>query len=290
MNNTSHPPRIAGLSEIVGDYRFILCDAWGVLHNGLRAYDVAVDALRRARGAGKRVLIVTNAPRPRSRVLDLFTRLGVDHDAFDDIVTSGDVAHEHFAGRPRLKVHHLGPDRDRPIYDGTEVVLVSEDDAELISCTGLLNDEVETPDDYADALARWKVRGIPMLCANPDKVVERGHKLVWCAGAIAERYEEMGGAVVSLGKPHAPIFDASLQRFRAMSGERVAKEAVLVIGDSLETDLRGAAGAGIDALFVTAGIHSDAYGPRENPDADKVGAILKDARLGARAFIPHLAW
>ncbi|MCP4385039.1 MAG: HAD hydrolase-like protein, partial [Hyphomicrobiales bacterium] len=177
-----------------------------------------------------------------------------------------------------------------PIYDGIDIGLVDEAAADLISCTGLFDDETETPDDYADALARWKERDIPMLCANPDKIVERGHKLIWCAGAIAERYEAIGGMVVSLGKPHAPIFDASLERFGTLAGSPVTAGAILAIGDALETDLRGAAGAGIDALFVTAGIHADSYGPRENPDAGKVAAVLEDAGLAARAFIPHLTW
>ncbi|MCP4385745.1 MAG: TIGR01459 family HAD-type hydrolase, partial [Hyphomicrobiales bacterium] len=158
MNNIARLPRIAGLSEIVDDYRFILCDAWGVIHNGVKAYCAAADALVRARQAGRTVIIITNAPRPKSRVLDLFTRLGVDHDAFDDVVTSGDVACAYLSRRPGLKVFHLGPERDLPIYDGIDIGLVDEAAADLISCTGLFDDETETPDDYADALARWKER------------------------------------------------------------------------------------------------------------------------------------
>lgn len=290
MDSISRPQRIQGLSAIAGDYRYVLCDAWGVVHNGVKAYSGAVEALRRCREMGYVTLIITNAPRPKESVIEQFERFGVDHGAFDDIVTSGEAASDHLAARLGTRILHIGTERDLPIYDGIDVRLVDEEDAELVSCTGLFDDENETPDDYVDRMSRWKERGLPMLCANPDKVVERGHKLIWCAGALAERYAAMGGETTIVGKPHRPIYETAMARFASITGKPVDTKRVLAIGDALETDLRGARDFGLDALFVTAGIHAEAYGERENPDPAKVGATLRDAGLTARAFIPHLDW
>lgn len=290
MSSLTPPQRISGLSEIVGDYRYVLCDAWGVVHNGARAYPAAAEALTRCRESGRAVLIITNAPRPKAQVVAQFTRFGVDHAAFDDIVTSGEAARDYLAARPGIRVFHLGPERDMPIYEGLDIALTDDSRAELISCTGLIDDEAETPDDYALRLARWRDDSLPLLCANPDKIVERGDRLVWCAGAIAERYAAIGGETIVLGKPHAPIYATALARFEALAGGPVDRRAILAIGDAVETDLRGAAGFGLDVLFVTAGIHAAAYGERENPDPEKVGAFLGEAGLAARAFIPHLTW
>jgi len=290
MTNSATPPRIRGLCEIVEDYRCILCDAWGVLHNGLRAYPAAATALSQSRRRGKIVLIITNAPRPKAEVVGQFRRFGVDLDAFDDIVTSGDATRDFLASRPGIRLFHLGPERDQPIYDGLDVALTGEDEADLVSCTGLFDDERETPDDYADRLAHWRALDLPLLCANPDKVVERGHKQVWCAGAIAERYAAIGGDTIILGKPHEPIYDTAMARFAELAGLPVERRSVLAIGDAIATDLRGAVDFGLDVLFVTAGIHAESYGEREDPDPGKVGASLRKAGLGARAFIPHLVW
>jgi HAD superfamily hydrolase (TIGR01459 family) len=205
-------------------------------------------------------------------------------------VTSGEAARQYLAARPGIRAFHLGADRDRPIYDGLDVVLTGEDEAELISCTGLFDDDRETPDDYAERLARWAGRGLPLLCANPDRIVERGDRLIWCAGALAERYAALGGETIVLGKPHRPIYEVALARFAELAGAAVDPAAVLAIGDAAETDLRGATGLGLDVLFITAGIHADLFGGRADPDPVKVAAFLRATGLGARAFIPHLVW
>ncbi len=290
MANSSNPPRTGGLSEIVGDYRFILCDAWGVLHNGVRAYPAAVEALSRARAAGLKVLVITNAPRPKGDVLAQFIRFGVDHAAFDDIVTSGDAARDYLAARPGVNAFYLGPERDRSVFDGLGINLTGEADAALIACTGLIDDNRETPDDYAGRMAGWAARGLPLVCANPDKVVERGDRIVWCAGALAEKYAALGGKTVLLGKPHAPIYATAMERFAGIAGGPVDSTSVLAIGDAVETDIRGANDAGLDVLFVTAGIHAVEFGERADPDANAVAALLRRHGLGARAFMPHLAW
>jgi HAD superfamily hydrolase (TIGR01459 family) len=290
MSNSSRPARIAGLSEIAGDFPFILCDVWGVVHNGVHGYRAAVEALSRYRGEGGRVLLITNAPRPKHTVVSQLDRLGVDRDAYDDIITSGDVARGFLAERPEAKIFHLGPERDLPIYEGLPIALVEESDANLVSCTGLFDDTRETPDDYDDCLARFVGRGLPMLCANPDKVVERGDALVWCAGALADRYAALGGETIIVGKPFAPIYEAALCRLGEVAGGEVAKTSVLAIGDGIATDLRGAVDQSIDVLFVTDGIHAAEFGPRDAPDEASVHRFLADAGLSARNFIARLKW
>jgi HAD superfamily hydrolase (TIGR01459 family) len=290
MTTRSAPSRILGLREISSRYRFLLCDVWGVVHNGVTADPVAVTALAAHRAAGGVVVLVTNAPRMKPQVLGLFERLGVSPDAYDDLVTSGEAAHAWLGERPGLRILHLGPERDVSIYDGLEVSFPGEADADIVCCTGLFDDEAETPDDYRERLAAWSARGLPMLCVNPDKVVERGNRLVWCAGAIADAYEAVGGETIIVGKPHAPIYATALARFASIAGTGVDPAAILAIGDGAETDLRGANRQGLDALFVTDGIHADAFGARDKPDPALVATFLEDHGLGAKAWMPRLMW
>ncbi len=290
MSNSSRPVAISGFSEIAARYRFVLCDIWGVLHNGVKGYPAAAAALMRYREGGGRVVLITNAPRPRRQIAEMLDRFKVDASAYDDLVTSGEVARVFLQKRPEAKIFHLGPDRDRPIYDGLPNRIVDEADADFIACTGLFDDTIETPDDYADQLARLAKRGLPMLCMNPDKVVERGGQLIWCAGALADVYEALGGSTVTIGKPFAPIYEMALERFATIAGAPVDKSLVLAIGDSAPTDLRGARDQGIDALFVTGGIHIGEFGEHGGTDAGAVGDFLAASGLGARAFIDYLKW
>lgn len=290
MSNSPHPAGISGLSEIAGNYDYILSDVWGVVHNGVRAHRAAVDALARFRENGGVVILITNAPRPKSSVVEQLDGLGVDRAAYDDIVTSGDVARSYLVRQPQAKIFHLGPDRDRTIYTGLPNALVDETGATLISCSGLFDDNRETPDDYTEQLRRLAARGVPMLCANPDKVVERGDRLVWCAGALAERYADFGGETIILGKPYAPIYEAVFDRLEEIVGKPVDKRAVLAIGDGAATDLRGAFKQAIDILFVTDGIHAMEFGPRDAPDPDSVHSFLATGQLGAQNFTNRLTW
>jgi HAD superfamily hydrolase (TIGR01459 family) len=289
---SDHPPplRISGLSRIAPSYRVLLCDIWGVLHNGLEHFRPAGSALVRFRDRGGRVVLISNAPRPSAVVRTQLDRLGVERAAYDDIVTSGDVSRGILAGRPGSKVFSIGPERDLPIYAGLDITLVGEAEADLVACTGLFDDETETPDHYAEQLRRLAGRRLPMLCMNPDIVVERGEQLVWCAGALAQRYRLLGGDTIVVGKPHPEIYDAALARIEALVGEPVDKRAVLAIGDGAETDIRGANNSGIDALFITGGIHTTTFGSREQPSPEAVTAFLSAAGLFARAFVPRLVW
>ena len=290
MTNSANPPLIGGLADLAPLYRALLCDVWGVVHNGAHAYREATDALTQFRDGGGRVVLITNAPRPKDAVIEMLDGLGVPRGCYDDLITSGDTARALLAARPGVRLFHVGPQRDLPIYMGLKVVFSEEDSCELISCTGLYDDENETPDDYLASFHRWHARGVPMLCVNPDIVVERGARMVWCAGALAQRYRELGGETIVVGKPFAPIYDAAFARLREIAGHDFDHTQVLAIGDGVDTDIRGAAGQGVAALFITDGIHGEVFGDRAHPDLHAVHAFLETAGLGARALMTRLVW
>jgi len=277
-------------STLAGDYDAVLSDVWGVIHNGVASFPDACGALTRFRANGGQVILITNAPRPGAVVVRLLDRLAVPRDSYDAIVSSGDVTRAVMVNRPGKAVFHIGPERDLPIFDGLGLQFVPMEDADYVVCTGLTNDEIETPQDYRDLLKRIRDRGLFMLCGNPDLVVERGDKLVYCAGALADLYGELGGEVLYAGKPYRPIYDQALECVTAARGQTPPLRRVLAIGDSVRTDLKGATNFGIDCLFVTAGIHAEELGKRHAPDASAVSKIFAEAGVAPRAVTPRLVW
>jgi len=288
----SAPLLVEGLRDLASSYKGILCDVWGVLHNGVAAFEGAHKALRTYREeTGGKVVLITNAPRPAPQVGEMLANLGVPEGSYDSIITSGDVTREVLVAQGDKTLLHIGPNRDQPLYWDLDATFTSNDDeAEAISCTGLVDDETETPDDYRDRLQKLADRKLPMICANPDIVVERGDRLIWCAGALARLYEDLGGDVTILGKPHAPIYHAALKRFEDLGGEKISKENVLAIGDGLPTDIRGAVSQDIDVLFITAGIHASDFGPSDQPEEHLIRKRLIEEGLRARAALPRLWW
>jgi HAD superfamily hydrolase (TIGR01459 family) len=282
------PPIIPHFSTLAPDYDVLLSDVWGVVHNGLAAFPHACDALMRARARGATVVLITNAPRPSDVVARQLDKLHVPREAYDAIVSSGDVTRAVIESRPGQSLFHLGPERDRSMFAGLNVAPLES--ADYVVCTGLDDDEVETPDDYRARLETMLARKLFMVCANPDVVVERGPQLVYCAGAIADLYATLGGEVLYAGKPYRPIYDMALDKAQAASGKRAALSRVLAIGDSVRTDLKGARAVGVDFLFVTSGIHAEEFGGRERPD----GALLKTAFAAAgempKAVMRELTW
>ena len=278
------PPQIlSGFREIAADYDALVCDVWGVLHNGVTAFAPACDALKTFRAQRGPVVLLSNAPRPENDLKAQFAKFGVPHDCYDAIVTSGGAARADLARRAAkgaVKMFHLGPERDKGVFEGLDVVCVEAKDAQIVLCTGLFDDDVETPDDYADVLADLKARGLEMICANPDLVVQRGGVLVYCAGALAGAYEALGGPVVYYGKPHKPIYALTLA---AAPGAR----RVLAIGDGLKTDIRGANAAGLDALFIGDGIHGEHVEPFT---AQHLSTLFASEDVSARAAMRSLAW
>jgi HAD superfamily hydrolase (TIGR01450 family) len=247
---------LAGFSEIAGQFDLCLCDIWGVVHNGVAAHPGAVEALVAMRRQGGTVVLVTNAPRPHPEILAQLAGLGVPDAAFDAVVTSGDVCRALISARAGLPVYMIGPDRDLPLIDGLDAPRVAAEEAAYVLCTGLFNDEVETAATYADMLTGFARRKLSLICANPDLVVDRGGRLVPCAGSLALAYEEMGGEAIYAGKPHRPIYDAALAAAEKRRGAPISRSRICAVGDAIRTDIAGAQAYGVTSIMVLAGIHA----------------------------------
>ncbi|WP_027230205.1 TIGR01459 family HAD-type hydrolase [Phyllobacterium sp. UNC302MFCol5.2] len=276
------------LDVLMDRYDVLLCDVWGVLHNGVDSFAPASAALQRARQAGLTVVLITNAPRPFAGVAEQIHALGVPESAYDRIVTSGDVTRELIRNAPR-RVFHLGPERDETLYDGIDVELVEEREADVVVCTGFFDDDTETPEDYADMLVRFRSRNLPFICANPDIVVERGDRLIWCAGALARDYGQLGGRTLIAGKPHRPIYEAAVAAAEDVRGTPVERSRVLAIGDGMLTDIKGADLFGIDVLYISGGIHAGDYVMGGVHDLEKLLAFLAKHGSNPVATMPALA-
>lgn len=258
----SPPVFISGLAEIADRYDALLCDAWGVIHNGVRVFPGVAEALSEFRSARGPVIVLTNAPRPSAIIPGQLDRLGLPRAAYDGVVTSGDATRAAIEAMLPRAAFKLGPEKDDGLYHGLDLSFVPLDDAGFIVCTGLFDDQRETPDDYRALLEDAAARGLPMICANPDVVVNWGGRMIWCAGALAEIYEGLGATVIYGGKPHAPIYDVAMAALRRAAGRPVAKAKTLVIGDGLKTDIAGANAQGIDALYIAGegGVHGGGAG------------------------------
>jgi len=283
-------PLLPHFSEIAPNYDVLLCDVWGVVHNGVKAFPGACDALMRARARGAVVVFITNAPRPHEAVGRQLDRLGVPRETHDALVSSGDVTRSVIRSRPGQTLLHIGPERDHSVFAGLDVTFETLERADYVVCTGLDDDEAEGPEDYRARLETMLVRKMFMVCGNPDVVVDRGGTLVYCAGAIADMYQTMGGEVLYAGKPYRPIYDMALDRAKEALGRDVAPARVLAIGDSVRTDLKGARTAGIDFLFITSGIHAEEVGGRDRPDAKALASVFAAAGEAPKAVMRHLAW
>lgn len=276
---------LSSIAPLASRYDAWICDVWGVMHNGVRAFPAAAEACRSFRERGGRVLLLSNAPRPAPAVQAQLDGFGVPREAYDGILTSGDLTRKLISERRDLRLFHLGPERDKPIFEGLDLRFSAAEQADLVVCSGLYNDDVETPADYRELLAPLAQRGLQMICANPDLVVERGSRLVYCAGSLAAEYERLGGSVTYAGKPHRPVYDLAFERLAELRGAPVARERILAIGDGVKTDIRGAAVAGIDSAFIASAIHVTG-------DLDEVTLERLFAESGDRpvAALPALVW
>ena len=283
-------PFIRGLGDIIDGYAAVLCDLWGVLHDGRHAFPEALAALRRARAAGRLVVLLTNVPRPGRLIVDDFRRFGIPADICDGVITSGDVSRSLLRQSGAHAVLHIGKARNLSLFEGIDVALVDDAAAEIIVCTSLADEEHETPALYRDRLERLAARGLTLFCANPDRVAQRGSGFVYCAGALADLYAELGGTVVISGKPNPPIYDAAMTELARLAGRPLARSEVLAIGDGLPTDIAGAVRNGFDALMVTSGIHADEFGAPDRPDPQRLTDRLAADDLTIRAAISHLRW
>jgi HAD superfamily hydrolase (TIGR01459 family) len=284
------PDIIERFAPLAHGYDVLLCDVWGVVHNGVAAFPQACEALTRFRADRGTVILITNAPRAGESVQRILDRLGVPRDAYDAIMSSGDVTRGIVEARLGQRVFHLGPPRDYSIFAGLDVSFAPAETADYVVCSGLFDDTSETPENYRALLTAMRGRALPMVCANPDIVVERGDELVYCAGALADAYVALGGDVLYCGKPYAPIYQAALGKAGAFRGTAPPRHRVLAIGDSVRTDLAGAASFGVDCLFVISGLHAQDAGGREAPDLSSLNAMFAAAGVRPKAVTWRLAW
>lgn len=281
------PQIIASFAEIASRYRALFCDLWGCVHDGYTPFPGAVAALQAYRAQGGIVVLVSNSPRPKPSVLEQLDRIGVPRDAYDDVVTSGDATQYAFvAGAVGRKVHHIGPmPKDEPFFTEfadaaladlaakNPIQIVPLAQAEGILCTGPNSEFEDTPADYRADFLLAKTNGLKMLCANPDIIVDYGDKRIYCAGALAALYEEMGGEALYFGKPHPPIYDLARRRLADLAGD-ILDDSILCVGDGIDTDVLGAMQEGLDSLFLTEGLTAGQFGPAHALDHTALGDWL----------------
>jgi len=278
---------IRSLEEVGPGYRTLFCDLWGCLHDGVKAFPAAVAALEGFRARGGTVVLVTNSPRPAGDVALQLDALGAPRSCWDVIASSGDAAQEAMqAGVFGRRVYHIGPERDLGFFRDAEgrpldVERVPLEEAEGIVCTGLFDDRTETPQDYRATILYGKVKGMKLLCANPDIVVDVGDRRIYCAGAIAKAYTDAGGRAYYFGKPHPPIYTLARRKVRALTGEAPREDEILCVGDGIATDILGAMGEGLDAIFIAGGLAAEETGTQEFgvPDPERLAAWLSVERL-----------
>ncbi len=279
-------PVLEHAAPLSGHWPVWFCDIWGIVHDGVHADEKSCDALVRHRHNGGVVILISNSPRPTPALLKQLDELEVPREAYDDVITSGDVTRAIIARYTGKNVFHLGPERDAHLRENLPVEFTGPDEAEVIMCSGLFDDRTEQPEQYRPMLEQLAARGVPCVCANPDLVVKHGDRILPCAGALAAIYKELGGEVIMAGKPYRPIYEEALRKAERAVGRAVRKDEILAIGDGIGTDMKGAANFGIAALFVTGGISEGALEEhgldelvariqREAPGIDLVGIMRR---------------
>lgn len=297
MENAAQPlgtsNGLTPLSKFVDRYDGLLCDIWGVIHSGAAAFDDAIDALCRYRASGGLVVLITNAPRLSKDIYPQLEHLGAPREAFDTVITSGDVTAKLLANQPDAPLFHFGPARDQSVLEGLTNPIADPPHAKLCLLTGPLDDTIETVDIYHSLLARMRDNAVIMICANPDLVVRSGNRMVICAGSIAQRYSQLGGKVIFAGKPEAEIYSEALRRAAKLAGRDIPKNRLLAVGDGLPTDIKGAADNGFDACFISGGIHANEFDDMSTPsNVTKAADIIKGqySSLNLVGICDRLRW
>jgi HAD superfamily hydrolase (TIGR01459 family) len=290
------PTILVNAGPLLERYHVVFCDVWGVLHNGRQAHAEAGAALARFRAAGGTVVLVSNAPVPADGVERLLDRTGVRRDAWDAIVSSGEIALAHIAARGYQRLHRIGPaKRDSRLFQRLPGVAAALREADAIVCTGLVDDANETVETYRPMIDQGVAHGLPFVCANPDLVVDVGEQRFLCAGSIAAEYERHGGEVFWAGKPHRSAYEAALRRASKLRGGEPELAHILAIGDALRTDLAAAQGVahgiGVDALFIAGGLHSSEVMSDGVIHPDRLATLFaQPGAPPARAAMAQLRW
>lgn len=285
------PPILTHARDLFSRYDVVFCDVWGVVHDGLKAFPAACEALALFREGGGTVVLVSNAPVPQEQVARMLVSRSVPDGTYDAIVSSGDIALEHVREAGYGAVYCIGPrDRDSALFDKLPARKVGFAEADAIVCSGLEDDRNETAESYRGVLEQALARRMPFVCANPDLVVDVGGTLYLCAGAIADLYAHMGGPVFWAGKPHANAYGTALDAAQRLRGGRVAADRILGIGDALRTDLKAAQGAGVDGLFIASGIHRHDAMTGQEIDPGKLRELFAGSGISAIAAMAYLKW
>ena len=285
---------IENLADVSARYKALFVDLWGCVHNGITPFPDAVAALQAYRKTGGKVILVTNATRPRASVETQLTAMGLPTDSWDVIATSGDSARSAmYRGAVGNKVYFIGEDKDQSFFtplnlieDAAEITKVPLDQAEGIVCCGPFDAQAD-PDVYRADFLYAKNKGLKLLCANPDIVVDRGETREWCAGALAKLYTEMGGESLYFGKPHPPIYDLARRRLTAL-GDNIPDSEILAIGDGIFTDVSGAMGEDLDALFITGGLAAAETATKSQPNPELLKTFLEQSMLSPTYAIGFL--
>lgn len=289
--NSHDPQKLKGISEISDKFDVYFIDLWGVIHNGVQCYPEALKVLEKLKEQNKKIVLISNAPRPAAVVKVFLETIGLKSSCYDFLVTSGDITREYISlNSSKKNFYHLGPTRDIDLFKDLNVTLTSKEECEEIICTGLVSDEEEKLQDYKTLLDFFLNKKIPLICANPDEVVARGEKIVFCAGALANQYKQEGGMVRYFGKPYSEIYSFALKKIRAHKDFKDKKEInTLVIGDNIKTDIKGANLSNLDSVLILNGIYKDFFRDGTvNFDQLKDSVNLKDVKINY--FQEELAW
>jgi HAD superfamily hydrolase (TIGR01459 family) len=279
-----------GLADIAANYDAVLSDVWGVLHNGIVAHASACDALVRFRAGGGRVVLITNAPRPSADVIRILDRLNVPRDAYDDVVSSGDITRTMLSDYRGRTLHYVGPPHENDsLFEGLDITIGPAEEADAVVITDLDTDD-DTPDMYEDRIKVWLKRNLPLIAANPDRVVEHGSRIIYCGGAVADLYEAHGGRILMAGKPYRPIYKQALALAEKAAGRALERSRLLAIGDSVRTDAIGAANFDTDFLFITGSIHAEELDAFGKPDPAAIRALVAPSGANLAGFMARLAW
>lgn len=289
--NSHDPQKLKGISEISDKFDVYFIDLWGVIHNGVQCYPEALKVLEKLKEQNKKIVLISNAPRPAAVVKVFLETIGLKSSCYDFLVTSGDITREYISlNSSKKNFYHLGPTRDIDLFKDLNVALTSKEECDEIICTGLVSDEEEKLQDYKILLDFFLNKKIPLICANPDEVVARGEKIVFCAGALANQYKQEGGVVRYFGKPYSEIYSFALKKIRAHKDFKDKKEInTLVIGDNIKTDIKGANLSNLDSVLILNGIYKDFFRDGTvNFDQLKDSVNLKDVKINY--FQEELAW
>jgi HAD superfamily hydrolase (TIGR01459 family) len=279
----------ARFADIAPAYDVLLCDIWGVVHNGRAPYPGVIAALTAFRKSGGTVILISNVPKPRDPIPGQLARLGVSDACFDAVVTSGDAIRAELAVRAPGPYVRIGPPDDDSLWSGLNLRETDRwDEAQFVAMSGLDDPLTEHPDAYRARLAPAAARGLPLLCANPDRVVRVGSRLIWCAGAVADVYAAMGGAVVLAGKPHAPIYRLAFEDL-AQLRPGFERARILCVGDGVSTDVLGANRERLDCLFIASGVHGEGLRDGNMLNLEKIQATLDEDGAHARYVMAALA-